>query len=1103
MTCISKYVFAIIALFFSFYFCSAQEPPFHLLSSNETGITFSNNIVEDVSTKENLFDFDYFYNGSGVGVLDINNDGLQDIFFAANQESNKLYLNSGNLNFNDITESAFSDTLDNWSTGVSIVDINNDGYQDIYLCQGGPYTQDRRKNLLYINNADNTFREAAEEYGLADRGISTQAVFFDFDRDGDLDCFVMNESMAYGLDPVSFTRLNLERRNELYISLSHMYINEGGFFVDRTKELNLDNPTFGLGIKVSDFNNDGWKDLYISNDYYLPDMLLINQKGTGFKDEIKEYLNQMSFYGMGMDIADVNNDGMSDIFVLDMAAGDHYRAKTLMKSMNVTNFKLLVEGLQFPHQYMFNSLQLASDNNTYRNIAQFAGVASTDWSWSALIEDFDFDGLKDIHITNGYRRYALDNDFQAKIRDAKVKYKNNVPLEIKKKLYASMPTEKLENVFYKNQDGLKFSNWDVGSSNNPPSYSNGAAIADLDNDGDHDLIVNNMDDEAFIYQNLAADIGVNNFITIKNDPKSAYGIEKVELLAGDTILSYELSTVRGYLSSSEAAAYIGLGKIGSVAKVYVHWSNGEKSIVDNLTVNKIHYLKYNSNSIFKELVQLGDTYFDEILPMSIGIDYVHTENEYDDFEDEILLPFKQSTLGPYVTSSDINNDNLDDLIFSNSSNNEIKIYTQTSTGFIDYRSDVISSLRSQEKGEVSFADLDKNGFMDLLIPASGNEEIDKSEYYRSRLLLGQKDGNFTSVDLPLTSGSTSKLVTIDYDNDGDIDIIECKRHVAQKYPFHASSHVYSNEELIFEDHSKSVFPDLEEYGIINDMLVTDFDNDGWDDIIMVGEWTNIRFYKNEKGKFTDVSNDFNIPVLKGLWFDIEAIDLNNDNVDDYIVGNLGTNSKYKATTDKPLKIYGHDFDSNGTWDLVLSKMYKEDYVPLRGLECSSQQMPFIQDKFETYDLFAKATTDEIYGESLDSAYLRDINILESIALVSNENDGFDVIKLPKLAQISPVLDIEIMDVNHDGLSDIILNGNIYDTEVETPRLDGGRGLILLSDANGNLSSADENITGLDMNGNFKSMTKIYHKGSNSYVLVATENNNPARVYVLKHTKSID
>ena len=542
-----RFYFLILFLFSIPAFLVCQQD-FQLLDTKKTGVTFTNTVTPILESKANLFDFDYFYNGSGVGVLDVNNDGLMDLYFAGNQVEDKLYLNKGDFRFEDISVAAFGDRKTNWSTGVSIVDVNNDGWKDIYVCQGGPYISEQRKNLLFVNQKNNTFLEEAELYGLADEGISSQAVFFDFDKDGDLDCFVMNESLAYGLDPISFTRLNLEKKKDLRTSFSHFYVKDAGVYTDKSTELGLNKPTFGLGIKLGDFNGDGWKDIYVANDYYVPDMMLINQEGKAFVDEINTRVDQMSFYGMGMDIADINNDGENDLFILDMASGDHYRSKTLMRSMNVENFRLLVDRLELPYQYMFNSLQLANKNKTYDNIAHLAGVSSTDWSWSALIEDFDLDGYKDIHVTNGYRKYALDNDFQAMGRQAHEQYPV-VPLEVKKELYEKMPTEKLQNIFFKNKGNLKFEQWDISYDDNPPSFSNGAAVSDLDNDGDLDLIINNLDDEAFVYKNMAVEKKRNNFISFKNS-EGSNDIDKVAAYKDDKVFSYETSIVRGYLSSS-------------------------------------------------------------------------------------------------------------------------------------------------------------------------------------------------------------------------------------------------------------------------------------------------------------------------------------------------------------------------------------------------------------------------------------------------------------------------------------------------------------------------------------------------------------------------
>lgn len=485
-------------------------PVFEKVPSSISHLEFTNTIKENIATLDNLFSFDYFYNGAGVGVEDLNNDGLLDVFFCGNQVPNKLYLNNGDLQFTDISESSGINIGKNWSNGITFVDINNDGYKDIYVSQGGPKDRNDRKNLLYINNKDLTFTEKAEEYGLADMGISTQSAFFDYDNDGDLDCVVMNENEIYGVDPINFYKIIANNKDVKYFNSSHIYNNDNGKFVDATISSGIQNPIYGLGLCISDINKDGWLDMYITSDYYIPDALYINQQDGTFSEKIKNYTQQISYYGMGIDIADINSDSKEDIFTLDMSSSDHVRAKTLMASMNTKRFDYLVNTAGFHYQYMFNSLQLNLGNNKYNNIAQLTETANTDWSWSVLMSDFDNDEDNDIYISNGYRKYALDNDLQKKVFATQQKFGRNVPLELKQELYETMPTEKLQNVLFENEGKLTFNEkakiWGLGDF----SYSNGVAQGDLDNDGDLDLLVNNMDENAFLYKNLTSDNSKGN-----------------------------------------------------------------------------------------------------------------------------------------------------------------------------------------------------------------------------------------------------------------------------------------------------------------------------------------------------------------------------------------------------------------------------------------------------------------------------------------------------------------------------------------------------------------------------------------------------------------
>ncbi|MEJ2584392.1 MAG: CRTAC1 family protein, partial [Robiginitalea sp.] len=562
-------------------------PVFTKVSPDQSGVRFENRIQENLSTLENLFDFDYFYNGAGAGVADLNNDGLLDIFFCGNQVPNKLFINKGDMVFEDVSDTAGINQGKQWSNGVAFADVNADGWLDIYISQGGPNPRLKRKNLLFLNQQDGTFTEVGEALGLADMGISTQSAFFDYDKDGDLDCIVMNENEYYGADPILLNRLIEQNPEAPWFNSSHLYRNDGETFTDVSKEAGIQRPIFGLGLSVSDINADGWPDIYLASDYYLPDALFINQGDGTFSDQIEEYTQQISYYGMGIDIADINNDALQDIFVLDMASSDHYRSKTLMASMDVARFDYLTRRAGFHYQYMYNSLQLNLGQNHFSNVAQQTGMASTDWSWSVLMTDFDLDADKDVYVTNGYRRYALDNDLQQRVFQARQQYNNQVPLSIKTELYRSMPSEKLPNLLFENKGGLSFEekgkNWGLGDL----TFSNGAAMGDLDNDGDPDLVVNNMDENAFIYRNQSVEQGRGNFLKIVTEGATSEAFPSVTLYHGDTQQFIETRRVRGYRSSHEPAAHFGLGKTTRADSLIVRWPDGTQVVLRDVAANQI------------------------------------------------------------------------------------------------------------------------------------------------------------------------------------------------------------------------------------------------------------------------------------------------------------------------------------------------------------------------------------------------------------------------------------------------------------------------------------------------------------------------------------
>ena len=1063
---------------------------FEKISSDSSNLRFSNDIAENIETSSNLFDFDYFYNGAGVGVEDLNNDGLLDIFFCGNQVPNKLFINKGELVFEDNSDKANINDGKTWSNGITFVDINRDGWLDIYVSQGGPESRHLRKNLLFINLQDGSFEEKAEAYGLDDMGISTQSTFFDYDNDGDLDCLVMNETELYGVDPINLARRSAANEEAKYFNSSHLYRNDDNVFVDVTEQSGLERPIFGLGLSVSDINDDGWLDFYITSDYYLPDALYINNQNGTFSDQIKEFTNHISFYGMGMDIADINNDGLQDIFVLDMAANDHVRSKTLMASMNTQRFDYLVNKAGFHHQYMYNSLQLNTGLGKYSNISQATKMANTDWSWSVLMNDFDHDKDKDVYITNGYRKYALDNDLQNKVFDAKVKYKGKVPLDVKKRLYNEIPSEKLPNILFENKGIISFDENAAAWGLDQFSFSNGCATGDLDNDGDLDLVVNNLDENCFLYKNMTMEVNGGNYLKVDTKGKLSESYAKVKIVYGDEQQLVENRRVRGYRSSQESVAHFGLGAISAVDTVMVSWPNGSIETKYNVPTNTT--ITFNEiDAVTRKTEAKDETLFVEESAASIGIDFVHNENPYDDFEKEILLPYKQSDLGPFFSKGDLNGDQLVDLYIGGASGQAGAVYLQNSKGrFIKQKQVAFENDKSFEDMESLIFDWDNDGDQDLYVVSGGNEFLQYSSLYADRLYVNDGKGNLKryEIDQLKKFPKSGKTVTsLDFDQDGDQDIIVGNRTIPQGYPQPTTSIIYENRDREFIDVTEKVAPAINKVGIINKVITTDFDNDGWQDFIAVGEWTGIAIFRNNQGVFeniTDLSKD--IAPLKGWWFSIGETDINNDGLPDYIVGNVGKNIKFDASKKKPFKVFVNDFDENGTPDIVLSKQYHGQYVPVRGLECSSQQMPFIKSKFETYSDYANASLTDIYGEKLQTGYEAEANEFRSILLINKGKGEFAYSYLPDEAQLFPTMKTVFTDINDDGFEDAILAGNIYETEVETPRLDAFSGLILISNGKDGYNAMSQKNSGIALDGNVKDIL-ILKTGSQNRLLAAQNN----------------
>jgi len=1053
---------------------------FTKLSVNESGVDFKNTLIEDVNSDFNILSFDFYFNGAGVAIGDINNDGLDDLFFSANTGPNKLYLNQGDMKFKDITKEA-GIAVGNWSTGVNMVDVNRDGMMDIYVCQAGPdNTPGARANLLYINKGNNKFKEEAAKYGLADQRLSMHSVFFDFNKDGLIDCYVMNESKYVRME-IERVIEDLKNINNLRAASGTLYKNVNGKFVDVSLEAGILKYGFGLGLAVSDFNNDGWPDIYVANDYSAPDMMWINQKNGTFKDEIKKRTDQTSWFSMGIDVADINNDGHLDIGVVDMSTQDHVYGKTLMAPMSPELFEYTHETLGFQRQHMFNSMQISQGNGTYSNIAGMTKTLSTEWSWASLFADFDNDGDKDYYVSNGYKRCHRDNDFQIKLRKVRKENNNDVPADLRQKLYDQIPTYKTKNMLFRNDGYADFVNnaeaWGVDDS----SFSNGAAYGDLDNDGDLDLVVNNIDDFAFIYRNESRANYLRLSLEGMNYP---YGT-RVTVHHGDSKQLQEYNPVRGYQSKVEDKIHFGLGNIEKIDSMIVVWPNQKVEKFYDLKVNQELSVDFKNAKRQRVYRNAGKKV---LFAKATPIDFKHTENKFDDFKKEILLPYKQSTLGPFVSHADVDGNGLEDIYVGGGAGQAGALYLQKpGENWTKSSASTFRRHAASEDMKSIFFDADADGDLDLYVVSGGSEFKENAKVLQDRLYKNDGKGNFSdhSKSLPKLNFAGMKVANADYDGDGDQDLFVSGRIIPQKYPYPAKSVLLENRNGKFVDVSADQDEALVNAGIINDAIWMDVDQDEDLDLVLAGEWTDIKCFENKDGKLS--LKDLNIDK-KGWWFSLKSIDVDNDGDLDLIGGNLGLNSKFSASDKKPFRVYANDFDGNGTCDVILAKDYKGKEVPVRGRQCSSEQMPFISEQFETYSDFANAGISDILDlDKLEESVSLDANSFESSVFINDGNGNFSSFTLPKQAQAFPIWGIESHDLNNDGFLDIILTGNIYGMEIETPRLDAGKGLVLLNNGKGGFYPLTPQESGILIKGDMRDVA-LLDSEANKKILVTTRNN---------------
>ncbi|MGE5942854.1 MAG: VCBS repeat-containing protein [Flavobacteriales bacterium] len=1056
---------------------------FTLVSKEQTNIAFQNIVKETFDF--NVLKYYYVYNGGGVAIADINNDGLQDIYFTSNQQSNKLYLNKGDFKFDDVTHKAGVADIGGWTTGVNMIDINNDGWMDIYVCKSASLDNDNlRRNKLFINQKDGTFKEEAQKWGLDDDGLSIQSYFFDYDKDGDLDMFLINHRNDF-LNSDNLQNIKADN-NLMPQTSSHLYRNDGLKFTDITPTCGMVNKEFSLSASIGDFNGDGWLDVYVANDFITPDMLYINNKNGTFSNQINTRFKHTSFSSMGSDYADINNDFLPDLLVLDMSAEDHQRGKQNMPSMSTSGFWNMVNS-GFNYAYMSNILNFNNGNGTFSDIAQFAGISKTDWSWAPLIADFDNDGFKDVFITNGIKREIANQDF-GNFLDTEQDSINQMGID---QLLNVIPSEKLQNYAFKNNGDLSFtkviSEWGFEKAVN----SNGVSYADLDNDGDLDLVINNLDDEASIYQNNS----INNYIKIKliGDNKNINDIgAKVQLYTNHSQQYQDMFFSRGYQSSVSPILNFGIGKEENIKRIEVVWGDGKVSVSENVKANQTVTFNKNKSESGVESINKLPKNFSRIDPNALGIDFKHDENSFNDFSRQVLLPQKQSQQGPAFAVADVNNDGLEDVFLGGALGQSGELYIQKPDGkFINQSQAVFKNDKAHEDDGAHFFDADGDGDQDLYVASGGYELKENDPLLQDRLYMNDGKGNFTkSNKLPKILSSSKAVISFDYDADGDLDLMVGGRVVPGKYPLASKSYILENNNGKFLDVTDTVASDFSELGMINDMILSDYNGDGNKDLIIVGEWMPITIFTNVNGKLQK-SDIQSFEGTEGWWNTISEIDFDNDGDMDYFVGNLGGNNKFHPTKEKPLHIYGNNFDDDGNYDMILSKLYNGNLVPVRGKECSTSQNPFVSEKIKTYKEFANSSLADIYGsDMLATSFHKEVYKFESVYLENEGNGKFQLKHLPSVAQFGPTMSFVFADINHDGHMDVIGSGAIHEAEVETVRYDSNIGYILLGDSKGGLKPYKDISFYNDLNAKHMRLVNVKNK---PYLFIAN-NNRPLIIF---------
>ncbi len=1083
---------------------STGAPLFQKVAADRSGITFANVLTETDSL--NIIFNEYFYNGSGVAIGDINNDGLSDIFFGGNMVESRLYMNKGNLSFEDVTTAATISTDGQWVTGVSMVDINQDNLLDIYVCVGGGYGEDYH-NLLFINESTEDevkFTERATPVGLDNDRYSVQSAFLDYDGDGDLDAYLLTSALE-----IPNKNTIRPRKNDGSVSnTDRLYRNEGldsltglPHFTDVSREAGIQWDGFGLGVAVSDVNRDGWPDVYVANDYLSNDLLYINQKNGTFREQASDYLKHQSYNAMGVDIADFNNDGLADIVTLDMLPPDNYRKKMMAGGLRGEERYRMEQQFGYAPQVIRNCLQLNQGvihgTPAFSEIGQLATVAATDWSWSALLADFDNDGHRDLLVTNGIPHDITNLDHTAYRQQ--LAYTNPTFAEYSQKLVQDLQrlgNIKLPNVVFRNQGDLTFEDKSTDWGFTEPTYSNGAAYGDLDNDGDLDLVINNLNDPALVLENTLntpEDQAEAHFLSIDlvGSPANRKGVgATVTVFHSSGQTYYEHFPTRGFLSSVDYRVHLGLGSEDQLDSLKIRWPDGRQQVLTSVVPDQRLTLRHVDAELPAPSLraQVPPLLFSEVTKR-YGLTYEHQDQETNDFAVQPLLLHSYSQEGPGLAAGDVNGDGRDDLYVGAAPGHTGQLYVQAADGSFS-----AAPLRGSEPyADVAalFFDADGDDDLDLYVVSGGARHPVGSPNYRDRLYLNDGRGNFTddSTALPKQAYSGGAVVAADYDHDGDLDLFVTGRTTLPSFPQPERSVLLRNESekgaARFRDVTDELLPGVNQAGILSAALWSDFNQDGWPDLLLAGEWMPLTFWENQRGIFTDVTARTGLAPYSGWWNSLTAADFDGDGDVDYVVGNQGLNNRFTASQEEPIRLTVHDFDRNGSREAVSSHYVQGENVPLFGRDRLKKQLPYLQKKFTNYHDFAQASFAEVISPKEQAA----ARVLESrylaSAYVENQGNGtFALHALPTEAQFAPISSTLARDFDQDGFLDVLVVGNAYGSDVASGPYDASIGLLLRGDGCGGFTAVPGHESGFMVEGEAESMALLSGAGNTTLVVVS-------------------